>query len=98
MVVHCATAKTNLDSYKVEPTLSGERLGDHGFRAARWSVHQEALWLSDAHAGERVRVLQGPLDALLEFVLQVFLPSDIFPRHLQRRDHNLQLWNWMNLG
>ena len=74
---------SHLDCNEVESTLRGQCLSNECLRATWWSIHEDASWRCDPHPLEGVRVFNGPLNSLLEFLFDAGLTANVGPIHLE---------------
>lgn len=78
--------KTHFNGQEVEATFIGQGLGYHGLGAARRPIEQDAFRRQNPHAGEGLRMPQGPLHSLLQLQLHVFHASYISPTDLTEKE------------
>lgn len=77
--------KTHFNGQEVEATFISQGLGYHGLGAARRPIEQDAFRGQNPHAGEGLRMTQGPLHGLLQLQLHVFHASYISPADLREK-------------
>ena len=79
---------TDFDGNEVQTRFGGDGFGHHRLRATRWSVHQNALGHLHVQSIEGMCVFQWPHNHFLQTLLQIMLPTDIWPFHLRNfEDH-----------